>query len=206
MFEFLSITFLIMLAAISPGPDFALTVRNSLYSREVGTLTALGITAGLLVHASYCILGFALVISKSILLFNVIKYLGASYLIYLGIKGLMTKKSDLNLAVENDGKKRITLFQAFSQGFLCNVLNPKAVLFFLAFFTLIIQPSMPLKVEIGYAFEIALIHFIWFSILAYLFSHHRIKASLGRVQYYITKALGGFLVLFGLRIAFLAHE
>lgn len=94
MLEFFTISIVILLAAISPGPDFALVTRNSLrHSQKAGVMTALGIAIGTLFHASYCILGFVIIISKSILLFNIIKYMGASYLIYLGIKGLLEKKN-----------------------------------------------------------------------------------------------------------------
>src|SRR5579863_5423615 len=94
MIEFLTISTIITLAVISPGPDFALVSRNALrYSQKVGIMTSLGTGSGALFHATYCILGFAIIISQSVLLFNVIKYLGAAYLIYLGGKGLLEKKT-----------------------------------------------------------------------------------------------------------------
>ena len=87
MQEFLSISLLIMLAAVSPGPDFAVVTKNSLlYSRKAGLFTALGVSVSLLIHAVYCILGLAIIISQSLLAFSVIKYLGAAYLIYIGFK------------------------------------------------------------------------------------------------------------------------
>lgn len=93
MQEFFSISFLIILAAISPGPDFAMVIKNSLlYSRRAGIYTALGVSVSLLIHAVYCILGLALVISRSLLAFSIIKYLGAAYLIYIGIKGFLAKR------------------------------------------------------------------------------------------------------------------
>ena len=74
MQEFLSVSLLIILAAISPGPDFAIVTKNSLlYSRKAGIYTALGVSGSLLVHAVYCILGLALIISQSLLAFIIIK-------------------------------------------------------------------------------------------------------------------------------------
>lgn len=205
MQEFLSITVLIMLAAISPGPDFAVVTKNSLlYSRRVGIYTALGVSASLLIHAIYCILGLAIIISQSLLAFSVIKYLGAAYLIYIGIKGLIAKREALQLDVEHS-KSAITGLQAFYQGLLCNLLNPKAIMFLLAFFTLVVKPGHSLFVEMGYGFEIALIHMIWFSSLSIMMTHHAVKTNLSRVQFYIVKAMGAVLVTFGVRIATLSQ-
>src|SRR5690242_773964 len=94
--EFLAITLLIVLAAISPGPDFALVVKNSLaYKRTAGIYTALGVSCSLGIHATYSILGLAIIISKSLLLFSLIKYLGAAYLIYIGAQSLLAKREEL---------------------------------------------------------------------------------------------------------------
>jgi len=205
MQEFLSISVLIMLAAISPGPDFAVVTKNSLmYSRRVGIYTALGVSVSLLIHAVYCILGLAIIISQSLLAFSVIKYLGAAYLIYIGVKGLLAKREALRLDVDHS-KSTLTSLQAFYQGLLCNLLNPKAIMFLLAFFTLIVKPGHSLFFEMGYGFEIALIHMIWFSCLAYMMTHKAVKTNLSRVQFYIVKAMGALLVAFGVRIATLSQ-
>lgn len=204
MEEFLSISILIMLAAISPGPDFAVVTKNSLrYSRRAGIYTALGVSISLLIHATYCILGLAIVISQSLLVFNVIKYLGAGYLIYIGIKGLFAKRETVKLD-EKHSKSTISGLQAFFQGLLCNLLNPKAIMFLLAFFTLIVKPGSSLFFEMGYGVEIALIHMIWFTSLSIMMTHRVVKIKLNRIQFYIVKAMGAVLVGFGIRIATLA--
>lgn len=202
MLDFLSISFIILLGVISPGPDFAIVTRNTLrYSRKTGILTTFGISIGTLFHASYCIFGFALVISKSLLVFNIIKYIGAGYLIYLGLKGVLEKKSS-NLVLSEEARKFvISPFQAFRQGLFCNVLNPKTILFFLALFTMMIKPSMPIPIQFLYAIEIAAIHFLWFSLITIFFSTTQVKDFLGQFLHYITKTLSGFLILFGIKMA-----
>jgi RhtB (resistance to homoserine/threonine) family protein len=201
--EFLVITLFIMLAAISPGPDFAMVTKNSLmHSRKAGIITALGVSTSLLIHASYCILGLAIIISQSLLAFSIIKYLGAAYLIYIGIKSLLSKRGNDQLCLHHS-RHTITDFQAFRQGLLCNLLNPKAIMFLLAFFTLIIKPGSSLLIELSYGIEIGIIHMIWFSLLAYMLTHHYVKSNLSRVQFYIVKAMGAVLVTFGVRIAML---
>lgn len=205
MQEFLSITLLIMLAAISPGPDFALVAKNSLlYSRKAGVYTALGVSVSLLIHTVYCILGFAIIISKSLLAFSVIKYLGAAYLIYIGIRGLFAKREAKQLDTLTP-KSSMTNFQAFSQGLLGNLLNPKAIMFLLAFFTLIVKPGHSLLFEMSYGLEIAIIHLIWFSLLASMMTHQSVKSNLNRLQFYVIKAMGVILVAFGIRIATLSQ-
>lgn len=201
MSTFFAITLLIILAAISPGPDFAIVTKNALlHSKKAGVLTALGISTSLLIHATYCIFGLAVIISQSLLAFSIIKYCGAIYLIYIGIKSLLTKrdKTQLNL---HHSKHEMSDSHAFRQGLLCNLLNPKAIMFLLAFFTLVIKPGSSMLCEISYGFEIAIIHMTWFSLLAHLLTHRAVKSNLNKLQFYIVKAMGAVLIAFGVRIA-----
>lgn len=204
MFAFLTITLIILLAAISPGPDFFLVVKNSLlHDRRAGIFTAMGVASSLLIHASYCIVGLGIVISQSEVAFNSIKYLGAAYLIYIGVKSLLAKRTHLDYSKLQHTSGVIKDSQTFVEGLLCNLLNPKAILFILAFFTLILKPGTPWPARIGYGLEISLIHLIWFSILAVIITHKNVKTRLDAAQYYIIKVMGVVLIAFGSHIAFL---
>ncbi len=206
MLEFLTITFIIMLAAISPGPDFAIVVKNALmHDRKSGVFTAMGVSCSLLIHASYCILGLAIIITRSLWLFSIIKYLGAAYLIYIGLKSLFSKDPRFHFN-EKINQTPMGALKSFTQGFLCNLLNPKAIMFILAFFTLIINPSLSWVKQTGYGIEIAFIHFLWFSWLAIMISHERVKVHLSNIQHYVIKAMGVALIGFGARIAFLSQS
>jgi threonine/homoserine/homoserine lactone efflux protein len=146
MNEFITITLVIMLAAISPGPDFVMLTRNALcFSRMNGIYTACGIACGTFFHAVYCILGLTIIISKSLLLFNIIKYIGASYLIYIGISSLLSKRTT---TIDNNQKAVVMIpkLTSFRQGFLCNALNPKCIFFFLALFTMVMKPGTPVHI------------------------------------------------------------
>ena len=78
-----------------PGPDFVIVTKNTLlHSRHSGFYASLGIGCAILVHVTYCALGIAFIISKSVLWFDIIKYTGACYLIYLGICTLLSKQSN----------------------------------------------------------------------------------------------------------------
>lgn len=204
MTEFFTITLIIILAAISPGPDFALVVKNSIqYTRKDGIFTALGVSCSLLIHSFYCILGLAIVISQSLLMFSIIKYLGATYLIYIGVKSLLAKRKEVVGKQNRAHHHSMGAFKAFTQGLLCNLLNPKAIMFILAFFTMIMKPSLSWVAQSGYCLEIALIHLVWFSWLAIMITHHRVTENLSKIEYYVVKVMGFVLIGFGARIAFI---
>lgn len=130
-----------LLAAMSPGPDFAVVMKNSLFgSRRLGLVTAVGVGLGILLHVTYSLVGIGLLISQSIILFSIIKYIGALYLFYLAYQLLKQKKPE---KVEESTEKQITPSPAaaFWEGLLTNALNPKVTLFFLSIFTQVIDPG-----------------------------------------------------------------
>lgn len=196
-----TVTVIHLLGAISPGPDFIMIVRNSLtYSRKTGIWTAVGLGGGILVHIFYSLAGLAVLISKSILLFNAIKFLGAGYLIYIGFKSFFAKSSAIDLG-EHSKKADITPLAAVKIGFLTNVLNPKATLFFLSLFTLVISPETPLAV-VGIMSVIMIINqILWFSLVAVFLSQKGIRSIFERFQGVFNKMLGGLLVALGVKVA-----
>lgn len=203
--QLFTIGLLVLLSAMLPGPDFAIVTKNTiLHSRRAGIFTSIGISSACLIHITYCMLGLAIVISESLWLFNIIKYIGAAYLIYLGITSLISKEVAHNptAAQKTVQKARLTDFAAFRQGFLCNLLNPKATLFFLALFTVIIKPGTFGSWGIIIPIELFIIITLWFFCLTILLSHPRVLRILTRIEKYIAKILGVFLVGFGVALAF----
>lgn len=200
-----TVSLLNLLAAISPGPDFVMCVKNSLnYSRRTGIFTGFGIGLGLSVHITYCAAGIGLLISKSIIAFTIIKFLGAGYLLYMGIGAFLAKSSKINLEEE---KKTVDLtrLQAIKIGFLTNVLNPKATLFFLSLFTFVVSKDTPLIVLLIIAFIMIATAIAWFTVVAIFFSHQKIKDGFMRFEKAINRVFGGILILLGIKIA-LAHK
>ncbi|MBI2019378.1 LysE family transporter [Candidatus Daviesbacteria bacterium] len=196
-----TVTLIHMLAVISPGPDFIMITRNSLiYSRKTGVYSALGLGFGILIHVTYSLIGIGLLISKSILLFNFIKYLGAAYLIYIGYKSLTSKGSHLQTAGQNR-KKDISKLSAFKIGIITNATNPKATLFFLSLFTVVISPSTPLGVKLFMGIEMAVLTSAWFILVAFLVSHHIVKSRLEKVHGFAEKFIGVVLVTLGIKVA-----
>lgn len=196
-----TITLIHLLAVISPGPDFIVSVKNSLtYSRKIGIWTAVGFGLGITIHIFYSLAGLALVISKSILLFNIIKLLGAAYLIYIGVQSLMSKSSKFDIG-NNIEKEELSVFSAIKIGFLTNVLNPKATLFFLSLFTFIISPGTPLSVLLIASAIMVINTFLWFSFVATVMTQNKIRSLFERFQGVFNKTLGGMLVLLGIKVA-----
>jgi len=190
-----------LVAVITPGPDFALTLRNSLaYSRRAGVYTAVGVGAGNLVHATYSLIGIGAVISKSILLFNILKWVGAAYLIYIGFKSLTSRR--IASTVEELGpQKDIQQWTAFRIGFLGNLLNPKATLFFLALFTQIVQPTTLILMQAIYGMTVAVVALLWFALVAVIISQQTLKRYILSFSHWLERLTGAALIALGLRLA-----
>lgn len=202
LIEFCTVIIIHIIAVSIPGPDFAMVSKNSLlYSKKAGIYTSLGIALSLIVHITYSLIGIGLIIAQSIILFSVIKYLGAAYIIYIGIKSLLAKKEQLVKSSETN-KKQISNFTALRMGFLSNVLNPKVTLLFLSLFTQVINPETPLLIQLLYGVEIITMTFVWFYLVAIFFSQARIKAKFSGIQYYLEKGFGVILTALGIKIIF----
>ena len=194
-------TLLNALAAISPGPDFVMAVRNSLnYSRRTGIFTGVGIGLGISVHIIYCAAGVGYLISKSMPLFTTIKYLGAIYLAYIGVKSILSKGSKLEIT-ESKELNDMTRFQAMRTGFLTNVLNPKATMFFLGLFTFVIKSETPSYVVVIIAFIMIMTAITWFTLVALFFTQRRVQTAFFKFESIINKVFGGLLILLGIKIA-----
>ncbi|AWN75305.1 LysE family translocator [Legionella anisa] len=185
---------------ISPGPDFILVTKNALlYPKRQALATALGIVTGCLFHATYCILGLALIITQSIVLYTTIKYAGACYLIYLGLKGLKFKQS-LKINQDFSLVKNITVSKAYIEGVLCNALNPKLAVFLLSLFTqfVSIHASIGDKALVAGVFvsESAL----YWPLLVLFLQSDNVRKVFTRFQAVLGRVFGGLLVYIGIRV------
>ena len=201
--EFFTVALIHLLAVASPGPDFAIVVRESVaFGRRAGIFTALGVGTGIFVHVAYSLLGIGLIVSQSIVLFNALKWLAAAYLLYIGIKALRAKptapaSAELSLAAGDRSPRG-----AFVTGFVTNGLNPKATLFFLSLFTVVIDPHTPLAIQAGYGVYLALATALWFCLVALLFSQQRVRAGFARLGHWFDRLMGAVLVALGVKLAF----
>lgn len=205
--EFATVAAVHLLAVASPGPDFALVTKNSLtYSRRTGVYSAIGVGLGILVHVTYSLIGIGVLMAQSIVLFSLVKLLGAGYLIYIGWKSLGAKPVS-SLILETDTMKQdLTPFQGLRMGFLTNALNPKATLFFLSLFTQVISPATPKPIQLGYGFEMCLATMAWFSLLATLLSHPRLQVRIRGIQHHVERVFGVILIGLGIKVALSTHK
>ena len=127
-----------ILLALTPGPDMLyIAARSVAQGRSAGIVSALGVHSGLLIHTIAAALGISALIEASAVAFNLIRFAGAAYLIYLGIQAFMSKSEPLE--VKPVAQK--TMKEIFYQGLITNLLNPKVILFFLAFLPQFIDPT-----------------------------------------------------------------
>ncbi len=200
--EFLTIVVVHLLAVASPGPDFAMVVRQSLaHGRRTAIWTSLGIGSGILVHISYSLLGIGLIISRSILAFNLLKLAGAAYLVYVGWKSLRARAAEVQQPTAAPAAATPPARRAFTLGFLTNALNPKATLFFFSLFTVVISPTTPLAVQAGYGLWMILATAAWFSTLALLLTQSRVRRTFHRFGHWAERGMGAVLIALGLKLA-----
>ncbi|PID30577.1 hypothetical protein CSA80_01070 [Candidatus Saccharibacteria bacterium] len=199
--EFFLVASIHLLAVMSPGPDFVMISRSALvYSRRSGLFSAAGLGLGILVHVAYSLVGIAVLISQSIILFNAIKYIGAAYLVYIGIKSLRAKSKNAHLPARRPDRD-LSALASLRLGFFTNVFNPKATLFFLALFTQIIDSTTPLWVQIIYGVEMSLATAAWFSVVVLLLTQNHVKRGFRRIQHRAEQVFGGLLIALGVKIA-----
>ena len=126
---------------ISPGPDMIYILSKTItQGRKIGIASSLGVCSGALVHVCAAALGLSAILATSALAFSAVKYVGAAYLVYLGIQALRSKGVTFDVPV----KKSVAIsgWKAFRQGALVDILNPKVAIFFMAFLPQFVRPEL----------------------------------------------------------------
>lgn len=200
--EFLTIVVAHALAVASPGPDFALVLRQSLaHGRRTAIWSAIGIGCGLSIHIGYCILGLGYFLKNSAVALATVKYLGAAYLAWVGLQALRSRPrtEDVDLAA---GRTVPTDGAAWATGFLVNLLNPKAALFFISLFPLAVSVTTPKLVQVGYGLWMTLATVAWFSFVSVVFTQEDVRRRFLRHGHWIDRALGVVFIGFALSLVF----
>ena len=194
-----------ILFILTPGIETIFLINKSIsQGRKSGVYTAFGLNTGALVHTLFGALGLSIIVAKSAIFFALIKYLGAAYLIYLGVMKIISRKG----MIENldEEQKKNSAKSDFKSGFITNILNPKVALFFLAFFPQFIS-SDQIENPIPFIFmggSYAVMTTIWYLILtsfAGAFSK-KIKEN-QKIGIRLNKISGAIFVLMGIQIAFM---
>lgn len=202
--NFYLFVFMCVLLIILPGPDTAIATKNTLTVGRVGGLkTALGTCCALLIHTSAAVFGLSAIIVKSALLFSVFKYVGAIYLIYLGVKTLWAlRKKEVAASVEMNTASQFENKSCFKQGFLTNLLNPKVAVFFLTFLPQFVDTGsntfLPFLI-MGFTYTV--LTAIWFFLYVYLLNQISTFMKKPKTQNMIEGITGAILIGFGIKLA-----
>jgi threonine/homoserine/homoserine lactone efflux protein len=203
------ITFIIVVLTLFliPGPAVFLTVSQTLKGGiKNGIVTSLGIAAGDLFHTIAAVLGLSAVLMTSAFAFEVVKYIGAAYLVYLGISALINKSKK----TEEPNFEKADNILSFRQAFLIEILNPKTALFFLAFLPQFVRnDSYPVSIQLLWlGLTFVLMSIMYTSILTILTSMigEKIYAKNNRSSHWMGKVVGFVYIGLGLKLAFQTQE
>ncbi len=203
--QFFLIAAVHLLAVASPGPDFAIILKQSIrYDRRTAIYTSLGIATGILLHVTYSLVGIGLLIASDERLFTALKYLAAGYFCYIAWHSLRAKKPE-NIIEDSQVNNQQTsdnpsLKKAFFTGFLINGLNVKATLFFVSLFSVIIMPETPFAIKLSYGLYMTLATAAWFILLSCLLTQTKVRAVLQKKGYILDRVMGAVLLLLAVQL------
>jgi len=211
----LGLSLLHLAALVSPGPDYLLISRYALLKgKQLAILASLGIAMGVLAHAVICLTGFSVVFTQWPNSLWIIRILGATYLIYLGVMSLnkilivrkdgesQQLKEKIPLSMENPSKgvSDGSVWQAFYAGLITNLLNPKAVIFFASLFTAFIPAERLFGFGLSASVLLFSLTFLWFTLVASVLSHPRVQSRAQQHHHKLEVFTGVAFMLMGLMI------
>ena len=198
---FLTIAVLHLFAVASPGPDFILVSRQCLrYGRRIAIWTSLGIAIGILFHVALSLTGLSILLQNQPDLFWYIKLLASLYIGYLGIVSLVSKSS--NKLVEDATGQAGNQLRSVTTGLLTNVLNPKALIFFITVFAVTINKETGIFVKILLGIYMSVATFIWFALVSILLTNKKAIERFKKAIPLLEKVTGFFLLLIAIQILF----
>jgi threonine/homoserine/homoserine lactone efflux protein len=206
--QFLKVALAHLLAVASPGPDFAMVVRQSVaHGRRAAVWTSIGIGSAILLHVTYSLLGIGILLRSSQLAFMAVKFAGAGYLAWIGIKALASRpRHELSTgpagaeeALSRAGEPAPRA--AWTTGFLTNALNPKVTLFFVAIFVSVVAPSTPKLIQAAYGVWMSVATTAWFSMVSFFLTRERIRRAYLKAGHWVDRAMGVVLLALAAALA-----
>lgn len=196
MNNYLNFLFLTIVLVIIPGPDYILITKNTLaFGKLAGFKTIFGTCTALMCHTLFSVIGLSTLLVKSAVLYSFIKYVGAGYLIYLGIKSLLTKQTTTHLDDES------TKTNFYSQGLVTNLFNPKIAVFFLTFLPQFVDGSDSSWWHFGLlGLTYIAVTFMIFGLYTLLLNRVRHVFKKQTTQRIINNSAGAILVFFGIKL------
>lgn len=203
---FITCIIAVTLLTLTPGLDTMLVIRNSARGGWYdGAVSSLGICSGLFVHATVSALGISILLLQTAWAFNSVKYAGAAYLVWLGLCSWKNVFSNKNILLSEKIYSRQDTFlfvRSFREGFLSNVLNPKTVIFYMAFLPQFIDPQQSALIQ---SFIVASLHFcvamVYQCTLATMVDKAQTWLGQPKVRRVFDSLTGSILLFIGLQLA-----
>ncbi|MCY6381636.1 LysE family translocator [Hoeflea prorocentri] len=202
--DLLAFSLVALLLVMSPGPNGVLIAKTVPTSgRSAGFANIAGFVTAFYIHGALSILGISILLVQSAIAFAIVKYLGALYLCWIGIKALLSAYRGIETASEiAPAKRKRNLSHAFLEGLLTNALNPKVSMFYLAAFPQFITAG---ETSAASAFILVFIHSvmnaIWFGAMVLLLARLTAMARQGSFQRWLKGVTGAVFIAFGLKLA-----
>lgn len=191
------------LAAASPGPDFAVVVRRSVVAgRRHGMAAAVGVAGGVFVWSAAAALGVAALLAASAVAFTIVKMAGAAYLLWLGISALLAaRRGGGALDPEDRPRAAARVWVSFRDGLLCNVLNPKAGVFFIAVLPQFVPAQGAMSDVLLLSLVAVVVTIAWFTVVANLVAALRRFLARPAIRRSLDALTGAVMVALGIRLA-----
>lgn len=193
------------LLVISPGPNgFLIAKTVPMSGQQAGFANVGGFVAAFYVHGTLSIFGISILLVQSAIAFTLFKMLGAAYLIWIGIKSIrsaINQKAITNISLPKEKQKKISIHNAFFEGFVTNVLNPKVSMFYLAAFPQFISLESNAFSAYSLVSAHALVNFIWFSIMVLALSRVKSISNSAKFKKWLNSITGVVFIGFGAKLA-----
>ena len=193
----ISLVIVCILGALSPGPSLAVVIKNTINGGAIqGYATAISHGIGVGIYAALCVAGLGIVIVNSPVMFQILQYGGAAFLVYLGIKALMAGKS----SAPNTDEAQIENVNGLRDGFLIAFLNPKLAIFFIALFSQFIEPDALMTQKVVMVATVGLIDALWYVVVTFALTRGDIINKLKNNAHIVDKVTGVVLISLATRV------
>ncbi len=198
----LSFVAICILGALSPGPSLALVIKNTVNGgAATGYATSISHGLGVALYAAITAAGVAVLVVNTPLLFSIIQYAGAAFLLYLGVKALLSKKAN-NVETEEltSQSTQTQRINGWRDGFLIAFLNPKLAIFFIALFSQFVSADSSEQQKIIMTATVGTIDALWYCFVTFILSRGNIINTLKKNSYIVDKVTGVFLIALAVRV------
>ena len=191
LFNFFQIFVVCLLGAMSPGPSMVVVINNAIFkNRYNGILTSIGHGIGIGVYAFFAVVGVGIIIKTNIIVFNGIKIISIFFLIYMGVKSILSKKN-LNF---NEGNKKEGL-SSFIQGFMISILNPKIFIWFVAVYSQFMSTKNDFVFNSYLVFTASIVDAVWYIFLTFIVTSDKVLEFLKNKSIIIHKVIGVLFII-----------